>query len=288
LSNVAFIGTGLIGGALAEAAAKRGDAVRAYNRTIEKARALEPFGVHALPTPGEAVRGAERVHVVLSDDAAVDAVIASFADSLECGAVVVDHTTASPHGTGARARALAERGIAFLHAPVFMSPAMCREARGLMLVSGPRAAFDRVSAALAAMTGSVDYQGERPDLAAAKKLFGNAMIITMVGGLADVFALAKSLGIAPKDAIEAFAKFNPANALAYRMGPMAEGDYRASFELSMARKDVRLMLEAAEMENEKLAVLPAIALRMDELVERGFAADDLAVLAVDAVPKKPA
>jgi hypothetical protein len=35
-----------------------------------------------------------------------------------------------------------------------------------------------------------------------------------------------------------------------------------------------------------LCVLPAIAKRMDALIVRGFGADDMGVLAVDAVPKK--
>jgi 3-hydroxyisobutyrate dehydrogenase-like beta-hydroxyacid dehydrogenase len=64
---------------------------------------------------------------------------------------------------------------------------------------------------------------------------------------------------------------------------MARGDYRASFELTMARKDVRLMIEAAA--GRPLAVLPAIAGRMDALIERGFGADDVGVLSVDAVAK---
>ena len=64
---------------------------------------------------------------------------------------------------------------------------------------------------------------------------------------------------------------------------MAGGDYRASFELSMARKDARLMLEAAH--DERLAVLPGVAARMDALLEEGFADRDLAVLSVKSVPE---
>ncbi len=64
---------------------------------------------------------------------------------------------------------------------------------------------------------------------------------------------------------------------------MAKGDYQAAFELTMARKDVRLAIESAG--DGALAVLPAIAKRMDQLVERGFGADDMGVLSVDAVPK---
>ena len=150
MAKVTFLGTGLMGAALAEAAAKRGDEVVAYNRTTEKARALEAFGIRVALTPEEAVRGADRIHITLSDDAAVDAVLAHSLAAVG-SAAIVDHTTASPAGTAERSKRLTALGIPFVHAPVFMSPAMCREARGMMLAAGPRAAFERVEPALRLM-----------------------------------------------------------------------------------------------------------------------------------------
>jgi 3-hydroxyisobutyrate dehydrogenase-like beta-hydroxyacid dehydrogenase len=273
-----------MGAALAEAAAKRGDQVRAWNRTHTKAQNLERVGVRAVQSVPEAVAGAERVHVVLADDAAVDAVIEAAGDALG-QALVVDHSTTSPAGTVERARRLEARGIAFVHAPVFMTPKMCLEAQGIMLAAGPKPAFDRAAAALRSMTGRLEYLGERRDLAAANKLFGNAMIITLCGGLADVYAMAASLGIDPTEAHGLFTKFNPTGVLTYRGAAMARGDYTATFELTMARKDARLMIEAAGI--QELAVLPAIARRMDTLIERGLGSDDMGVLSVDAVPKAP-
>lgn len=284
MAKIAFLGTGLIGGGLAEAAAKRGDEVVAFNRTIDKAQALAAHGVRIASTAAEAVPGCERVHIALSDDAAVDAVLASCLDALG-HAVVVDHTTTLPAGTAARAARLSARGIAFIHAPVFMSPAMCREARGLMLVAGAASTFERVAPALRAMTGAVEYLGERADLAAAYKLFGNAMILTITAGLADVYALAAALGVPATAAQALFSRFNPAGTIAYRGAAMAAGDYSASFELTMARKDARLMIETAAQAGQHLGVLPAIAERMDELIARGYGAEDVGVLAIDAVPK---
>jgi 3-hydroxyisobutyrate dehydrogenase len=284
MAKLAFLGTGLIGSGLAEAAAKRGDEVTVWNRSPEKARALEAFGAKAAAAPADAARGAARVHVVLTDDAAVDAVLEACGASLH-GTVVVDHTTASPRGTVARAARLAERGVAFLHAPIFMSPKMCREAGGIILAAGPRPVFERVQAGLAAMTGAVKYLGERPDLAAANKLFGNAMILAVTAGLADVYAMAASLGIAAPDAHALFSTFNPAGTITYRGLAMAKGDFTPSFELTMARKDARLMLETADAAHP-LHFLTAIAARMDTLLAQGHGQDDLGVLAVDAVPRQ--
>jgi 3-hydroxyisobutyrate dehydrogenase len=282
MAAITFLGTGLMGAALAEAAAKRGDRVSAWNRTASKAKALEAFGVRSAATVPEAVAGAERVHVMLAEDATVDTVLDAAGDALK-GTLVVDHSTTSPAGTAERAKRLEARGIPFLHAPVFMTPAMCRSAGGMMLVAGRQATFDGVEAALRAMTGRVDYLGERRDLAAANKLFGNAMIIAICGGLADVYAMGASLGIEATDVHALFGKFNPAGVLTYRGAAMARGDYTPAFELTMARKDARLMIETAK--DRELAVLPGIARRMDALIERGFGADDMGVLSVDSVPK---
>ena len=64
---------------------------------------------------------------------------------------------------------------------------------------------------------------------------------------------------------------------------MASGDFTPNFELAMARKDVRLMLETARA--EPLATLPAIAERMDVLIAEGHGADDLAVIGIGAAPR---
>src|SRR5829696_4180989 len=99
MTQIAFLGTGLLGSALAEAAAKRGDQVTAWNRTAEKARALEAFGVRAAATPADAVRGAARVHLVLRDDAVVEDVVAALRPGLGARTIIVDHTTTQPAPT---------------------------------------------------------------------------------------------------------------------------------------------------------------------------------------------
>ncbi len=283
MANVAFLGTGLMGSGMIEAMLRRGDAVRAWNRTLERARPLERLGATIARTPAEAVAGAERVHVLVSDDAAVDAVIEALRPGLRRDAILVDHTTVSPAGTVARAARCAAEGIQFLHAPLFMSPQACRDAQGLMLCAGPSERFARAEPFLKVMTGKLWFVGERPDLAAAYKLFGNAMILTIVGGLSDVYQLAAQLGMSATEAHGLFAHFKPAFTIDLRGKSMAEGNFKASFELVMARKDVRLMIEAAG--NAPLAVLPALAARMDEVIAQGLGNEDVGVIAKDRMKR---
>lgn len=276
--RIAFIGTGLIGRSMAERALEQGHEVAVWNRTRAKAEPLAALGAKVCDTPADAAAGAARVHVIVSDDAAVDAVL----DALQaCAAPIVDHTTTTPAGTAARAARMADAGRTYLHAPIFMSPANARAGRGIILASGPREVFDAIEPALQQMTGRVSWLGARPDLAAANKLFGNAAIIGLTAALADVYTMADALGIAAPDALALFDVFDPSAVLKYRGKSMAVGDFAPSFELSMARKDVRLMLETAG--DRPLATLPGIAARMDVLLARGHGDEDLGVLAVDAV-----
>jgi 3-hydroxyisobutyrate dehydrogenase-like beta-hydroxyacid dehydrogenase len=281
MARIAFLGTGLLGSGMVEAMLRRGDAITVWNRTAGKARALEASGASFAGTPEDAVADAERVHLVLSDDDVVDQMLDRIRACLRPGAIVVDHTTAGPARTKARLQRAARDGVRFAHAPVFMSPQMCRECTGLMLVSAPADVFEAVGGALEKMTGEVWYLGPREDLAAAYKLFGNSMIFVINAGLADVLAMAKNVGVTPQDAAALFGRFKIGGLVAQRADKMARGDLEATFELTMARKDIRLMIEAAGA--QPLIVLPAIAERMDQAIARGHGRDDMGAIAADLV-----
>lgn len=271
MANVALLGTGLIGSAMAEGMLRRGDSVAVWNRTRARAEPLAAKGARVCDTIAEAIAGTERVHIVLSDDAAVDAVLGE----VQTTAVVIDHSTVSPEGTKQRFT----RGLPFLHAPIFMSPAAARDAQGIILCSGPEETYARVRHALAAMTGTVRYLGARPDLAAAYKLFGNAMILTICAGLSDVFRMARALGIDPVDAHALFATFKPATTIDVRGAKMARGDFTPSFETMMARKDLRLM----EQIGSELFVIPAVAELLDRAIAAGHARDDVGAITFDTI-----
>src|SRR5678816_2943199 len=134
MAHIAFLGTGLLGGAFVEAAIRRGDEVTVWNRTTAKARALEAFGARVADSPAEAVRGVTRVHLVLKDDAVVDEVVAALRPGLAATTVVVDHTTALPALTAERSRRLNSDGVKYLHCPVFIGPPAARESQGTCLL----------------------------------------------------------------------------------------------------------------------------------------------------------
>ena len=185
-----------------------------------------------------------------------------------------------PALTAERATRLNREGVRYLHCPVFIGPAAAREGKGIILASGPRALFDAVQPGLASMAQRVEYFGERPDLAAAYKLCGNVLIVGVSAVAADFFAVAAGAELSPADAIRLRDIVNPP-ILSARAENMVAGQFASSFELTMVRKDVGLMLETAG--SRPLATLPAIASRVDALISRGHGANDLAVIGVDSV-----
>jgi 3-hydroxyisobutyrate dehydrogenase len=263
----------------ARALIKKGERVHVWNRTPERARPLAADGAIVFTDVAEAVRGVDRTHIVVSDDAAVDGVIdaARFAP----GALVIDHTTTST--AGARRRT-ARTDLTYVHAPVFMGPQNALESTGLMLVSGDRARIQRVTPLLAPMTGTLVDLGDRVDGAAAFKLMGNTFLMGFTAAIGDLLGVAKAVGIAPKDAISLFDHFNPGSFTAARAKRMAAGEFATpSWELAMARKDARLVQAEADHAKVALLLVPALGAAMDAMIARGHAHDDWTVIAKDLV-----
>ena len=277
--KIAFLGTGLMGAGFVRHMLETGHEVTAWNRSADKAQALTQYGAKAAATAEEAVAGAEHIHVSLSDDASVDAVLEPLAGAIPDNVWIIDHTTTAPTPTRERAERWLKRGKQFVHAPVFMAPANCLAGTGIMLISGPEASHKALQPMLATMTGNVVYLGDAPDRAAAFKLFGNMTLLVMLGALADVNRLAHACGIATQDAFSLFSQFNPGQMLPMRAAKIAAGDTTASFEMTMARKDLRLMIDEAKLHGVELAVTPAVAALLDEFIAKGDGAKDVSAAA---------
>jgi 3-hydroxyisobutyrate dehydrogenase-like beta-hydroxyacid dehydrogenase len=163
---------------------------------------------------------------------------------------------------------------------VFIGPLAARQGEGTIMASGSRALFDAVHEALSRMATRVEYLGERPDLAAVFKLCGNAYIIGTSALMADVLAVGSSAGVPSGDAIRVLEFIDPAAIAKIRGRNMARRDYTPRFEVTMARKDIRLMEETAD--GRPLAVLPAVGIRLEQLIAQGFGSEDLAVIGKDS------
>lgn len=280
----AFLGMGLLGTNFVKAMLDKGEQVQIWNRSPEKASALEAAGAKAFAAVADAVKGADYIHVTVKDDSSVDEVLAAAAPGLKAGAVIIDHTTTSAEGAIQRTKEWKTRGFTYLHAPVFMGPANAREGSGFMLVSGAQEVIEKVKPLLDKMTGKVINFGPEEGKAAGMKLIGNCFLITFTAGLSDTLSLGKALNISAQDIGSLFDMWNPAQMLPARLKRLSSGDYsKPSWELNMARKDTQLFMNTVKQGSGALAVIPAIAVEMDRWIAKGFGNSDWTVIGKDAV-----
>ena len=275
---------GLLGANFVRAMISKGATVQVWNRTFSKAEALQQYGAIAYRDVADAVKGADVIHLTLKDDAVVDEILALAAPGLQPDAIIIDHTTTSVAGAVKRTAQWKERGFTYLHAPVFMGPPNALESTGYMLVSGDQELIARLEPSLAKMTGKVLNFGPEPGRAAGMKLLGNLFLVAFTAGIADTLSLAKALNIPVSDLAMLFDSWNPGALLPGRLKRMTSGNFNnPSWELNMARKDVRLFLEEAQQGGIHLAVLPAIAVEMDRYIAKGHGSDDWTVIGKDAL-----
>ena len=283
---IAFLGMGHLGANFVRAMLKRGEKVRVWNRTPSKAKALEEAGAEVFDRVEDAVEGVERIHLALKDDRSVNELLQLACGSFQHGVIIVDHTTTSQKGAIDRAEYWRQNGCVYIHAPVFMGPQNALEGTGYMMVSGDKYTFSEIEKDLAKMTGKLMYMGKEPGKAAGMKLIGNLFLLAMTGGMADMLALSKAFGIAPDEIGKLLDMWNPGAMLPARFKRVSGGKYDdPTWELHMARKDARLMVEGAEAADLTLATIPGLATLMDSYIARGHANDDYSVVGLDYLPK---
>ena len=110
--NIAFIGLGNMGSAMATNLFKAGHTLSVYNRSRARADALRPLGARVAATPGEAAAGAEVAITMLADDHALESVIFekdNLLDSLPPNAIHVSMSAISVALSRRLAAAHAER-----------------------------------------------------------------------------------------------------------------------------------------------------------------------------------
>ena len=123
--NIAFIGLGNMGSAMARNLIKAGHALTVYNRSRNRADELAPLGARVAATPGEAAAKAEVAITMLADDHALESVVfekAGMFDSLPADALHISMSTISVALARRLAAAHTEHKQHYVSAPVFGRP----------------------------------------------------------------------------------------------------------------------------------------------------------------------
>lgn len=275
----AFLGMGLLGQNFTRALLIKGEQVNVWNRTTIHATEMESFGGRAFSDIKDAVKNADFIHLALSDDDAVDSVLAAAEPAIKHGAIIADHTTTTVKGAQKRTEEWKKKGIFYQHAPVFMGPKNALESTGYMMVSGNQDFIGKIFENLAMMTGKLLNLGPETGKAAAMKLSGNLFLEGMTGAIADTVLFSKALGITTAELTDLFTQWNPGATVDRRLKKMTSEDFdNVSWKLAMARKDAGLFVKEAEERGLELNVIPGLISLMDKWIEEGYGNKDWTVI----------
>lgn len=276
--TVAFLGTGTMGRPMARNTVKAGLEVRAWNRSLDKARALSEQGVTVAADPAQAVEGAGIVVTMLSDaDAVIEVAERSGAfDAIAPGTVWAQMSTIGIKGIERCIAIARARDIALVDAPVLGTKQPAEAGELTVLASGPPEAIERCMPLFEAVAGKVVRLGEAGE-GQRLKLVLNMWVVTLVESLAETVAFAEALGIDPQlflETIKGGALDVPYAHVKARA--MIERSFPESFKLSLALKDARLVREAAAEAGLELPAVEAVERQFARAVEAGHGDEDLA------------
>jgi 3-hydroxyisobutyrate dehydrogenase-like beta-hydroxyacid dehydrogenase len=284
--TVAFIGVGAMGSRMARRLMDAGHQVVAWNRTRRKVDQLA--GADPARSPLEAARRADVVITMVSDSPALRAVTEGdegVAGGVSGQTTVIEMSTVGPAAVSRLASVL-PKGVGLLDAPVLGSLSEAESGRLSIFVGGPSSLVQRWTPLLSTL-GSPIHVGSL-GAGAAAKLTANSTLFGVLTLLGEALALARGLGLT-RDAAFEILSLTPLAAQAERRRAAVEtGEYPARFRLSLARKDVDLIIEAASAAGVDVRLTRAARTWLAEAEDAGWGDRDYsAVLAGIMSPTDP-
>ena len=249
--DVGFAGLGIMGSRQAANLRKAGFELTVWNRTREKAEAFAAeHGAHVAASPREV---AERSDVVISmvvDGPMVEDVLLGDDHGAVHGAreraLFVDMSTIAPADTRRIGARLAERGVAFMDAPVTGSAPKAADGTLTIMAGGDAADFERAKPLFEAMGALVVHAGPLGH-GEMIKLLNNAVAAVNAVTVGQALIVGSKAGVDLDALVEVMgAGSGGSTMLALKSGPMRTHDYTTLFKLEHMLKDVRLCLEEAQ------------------------------------------
>ncbi len=277
---VAVLGIGAMGHGMATSALRAGIATVVWNRSPAATQDLTALGAEVAQTPADAVRRAEIVVTMVTD---TDAVISIARDqgmlaALAPGAIWVQMSTIGVAGIERVAAMVADDrpDVTLLDAPVSGSTDPAEHGELTIFASGPEAARPRVASLFDALGQRTVWVGA-VGAGSRVKLVNNTLVAFAAEAVTTSVALARRLGLETEtviNALEGSAVVSPWQAA--KLERIAGDEYSAQFALSLALKDVRLALQAAD--TDRFAALACLADEWQQATDQGFGDQDLTVV----------
>jgi 3-hydroxyisobutyrate dehydrogenase-like beta-hydroxyacid dehydrogenase len=275
--SIGWIGTGRMGYAMARRLAEAGADLKVYNRSAEKAEPLRKHGAKIV-LRAEDLAGCDIVFTMLSTGEVVTEQIASLRAADRLPKLLVDCSSISIETSAEIRASLAKAGAAFLAAPVSGNPHVVEAGQSSFVVSGPRAAFDRVQPLLLQMGRNATYVGNA-ELARIAKICHNVWLGALTQSLAEVTVLAEKAGLTRK----AFLEFLNASALGstytrVKAPHWVALDFTATFTPPLMRKDMDLGLALARKLDAPMALASMTREIIQSQINQGYVDEDFSTL----------
>lgn len=276
MAMIGFVGLGIMGHAMALNLVDAGFDVVVWNRTASKADDLVAAGAASVQSPAEVASQCDVVMVCVSDTPDVEAVVfgtAGIAETLRPGGLVIDHSTISPDATKRFAERIVELGGHWLDAPISGGSEGATKGTLSIMIGGDTTQVDRANPYLRAVGTTITHVGPT----GAGQLVKAVNQILVVGNqlaVSEALLLAEAGGLDLKTTLAAIEGGAAGSWMLSNRGPqMIERDWRPGFTIDLQQKDLRLVLDAADVLGVPIPGTSLIFQLYRGLQERGLGSD---------------
>lgn len=264
--SVSVIGLGIMGRPIARRLFAQGFVVRGWNRSPLSDEIAGD--IPTVTTLQEAARS-EICLLMLTDAAAVDAVLEQLDPHLRSGQLVIDMSSSAPGRSRQHALRLAQRGIGWVDAPVSGGPEGAADGSLAIMAGAAPEDFERSRTVLEALGGSVVRVGG-PGTGHTVKLVNQVITALVIEAVAEGLTLAEKSGVDPRLVQQALrGGFADSKVLHLHGARMIDREYRPGGYARLHLKDLRMAQDLAASVDARLPHFESVILRYAELVARG-------------------
>ena len=247
--QLGFVGLGRMGGPMASRLLAAGHQVTVYDTSPDALARAAAEGARIAVSPRDVGDKADLVLVSLPTPNIVQAVVLG-ANGVAEGAMVkavIDLSTTGPTAAGLISAGLAERGRAWIDAPVSGGIAGATNGTLAVMVSGPETTF-RDAETVIATFGKLFYVGEKAGLAQVAKLANNLLAAAAMVVSSEAMVMGTKAGIDPRVLLEIINAGSGRNSATQDKFPRSvlPGTFDFGFATGLSYKDVRLCIDEAE------------------------------------------
>jgi 3-hydroxyisobutyrate dehydrogenase-like beta-hydroxyacid dehydrogenase len=274
--KIGFIGLGMMGAGMASNLQKAGHDLVVHDLTRQAASRHLQAGASWAASPAELASQVDIVFTSLPTPADVQAVGNGLLDGLRLGSAWFDLSTNAVDVVRSLHAACAEKGIAFLDAPVSGGPKGANSGRLAIWIGGDEAVYDRYQAVLAAMGDQAAYIGPI-GAGSIAKLVHNATSAAVNVVLSEVFTLGIKAGVEPLTLFQAVRQGSTGRSRTFdRLADhFLQGTYDpADFALRLLHKDVSLACQLAREVQVPMRLTNMALMELTEALNRGWGARD--------------